>query len=139
MLTSRPDEQAQMLINLSDTKTNIQLAQQSTLIADQSKLIAERTQKDSTAMVTMAVLTHFFLPGTFLAALFSTIFFDLNSNKYGLIVHEELWIYVVTAFILTILVMVLWVLWYKGVLTSIIGKFKTKGRPRPKEDTTLSG
>lgn len=128
-----------MLINLSDTKTNTQLAQQSTLIADQSKLIAERTQKDSTAMVTMAVLTLVFLPGTFLAALFSTIFFDLNSDNHGLIVHPELWIYVVAAFILTILVMALWVLWYKGALPSIIGKFKLKGWPRPKDDKILSG
>ena len=128
-----------MLINLDDTKTNIKLAQQSTLIADQSKLIAERTQKDSTAMATMAVLTLFFLPGTFLAALFSTIFFDLNSDDHGLIVHMEFWIYVVAAFILTILVMAIWVLWYKGALTSIIGKFKLKGRPWPKNDKNLSG
>ena len=125
-LTRKTDEQAQMLINLKDAEVNRGLAHESTAIAHQSKLIAERTQKDSTAMVTMAVLTIFFLPSTFIAALFSTVFFDINSNGTGLTVHQGLWIYVVVAIILTVLVMAVWIWLYRSGPTSVISMFKLR-------------
>ena len=87
----------------------------------------------------MAVLTLFFLPSTFLAALFSTDFFDLSSDGRGLTVHQELWIYVVVALILTILVMIIWFWWYRGGLKSTIERAKLKRRSLFKGEKASSG
>ena len=127
-----------MLINLEDAKLTRGLAHESTDIAYQSKLIAERTQKDSTAMVTMAVLTIFFLPSTFIAALFSTVFFDIDSTGSSLTVHKGLWIYVIVAVILTVVVMAVWIWLYKSGLTSVVDIFKFKWRKKAKACKALT-
>lgn len=64
-----------------DSKTNIELAKSSAAIAKASKedgavmrQIALETKKDSSAMKTIAMLTMFFLPGTFVAV--SRVAFD---------------------------------------------------------------
>lgn len=48
------------LANQSDSHTNLD-------IANTSKKIAEETQKDSSSMITIAAVTMFFLPGTFVS------------------------------------------------------------------------
>lgn len=48
------------LANQADNKTNLE-------IASTSKKIAEETRKDSSSMITIAAVTMFFLPGSFVA------------------------------------------------------------------------
>jgi Mg2+ and Co2+ transporter CorA len=70
-----------------DAKVNIALAESSAAIAKASKedsavmrTIAIESKKDSSAMKTIAVLGMFFLPGTFVAALFAMPVFDWDNN-----------------------------------------------------------
>jgi len=66
-----------------DAKVNKALAESSAAIAKASKedsavmrTIAIESKKDSSAMKTIAVLGMFFLPGTFVAAIFAMPMFD---------------------------------------------------------------
>ncbi|KAJ8107400.1 hypothetical protein OPT61_g8894 [Boeremia exigua] len=42
--------------------------------------IAEQTQRDSASMITIAAVTMFFLPGTFICAILSTTFFEFGES-----------------------------------------------------------
>ncbi|KAL8408709.1 hypothetical protein RB594_007234 [Gaeumannomyces avenae] len=69
--------------------------------------IAFDTKRDSQHMRSIALLTMVFLPGTFLASVFSMTFFDW---KEGVSVSEYIWIYFVIAILLTLVVIGVW--WY---------------------------
>ncbi|EJT78557.1 hypothetical protein GGTG_03657 [Gaeumannomyces tritici R3-111a-1] len=69
--------------------------------------IAFDTKRDSQHMRSIALLTMVFLPGTFLASVFSMTFFDW---KEGASVSEYIWIYFVIAILLTLIVIGVW--WY---------------------------
>ena len=49
-------------------------------VAKDSKDIAEAARRDSIVMKTTASLTMIYLPATFMAAIFSTIFFNTDEN-----------------------------------------------------------
>ncbi|KAL5322616.1 hypothetical protein ACEPPN_010589 [Leptodophora sp. 'Broadleaf-Isolate-01'] len=75
------------LMAQKDSKTNIELAKSSAAIAKASKedgavmrQIALETKKDSSAMKTIAMLTMFFLPGTFVAAIFAMPVFEWDGS-----------------------------------------------------------
>jgi hypothetical protein len=60
--------------NLAEARANIALAQQSTKLAEDSRdlgeytaLLAEQTTADSASMITIAAVTMFFLPATFVS------------------------------------------------------------------------
>ncbi|KAF6743069.1 hypothetical protein DFP72DRAFT_935782 [Ephemerocybe angulata] len=55
-----------------DSATNLE-------IAHFSSRIAAETHSDSSSMITMAALTMLFLPGTFVSAIFSTVFFQTTT------------------------------------------------------------
>ncbi|KAJ2972288.1 hypothetical protein NUW58_g9216 [Xylaria curta] len=76
-----------------------------------SSKMAAASSRDSAAMKTLAFLTAIFLPGTFVATIFSTDFFDWN-NDSGMIVSEMFWVYAALAAPLTIVVAVGWRLWW---------------------------
>ncbi|KAL8284662.1 hypothetical protein RB600_000602 [Gaeumannomyces tritici] len=69
--------------------------------------IAFGTKRDSQHMRSIALLTMVFLPGTFLASVFSMSFFDW---KGGASVSEYIWIYFVIAIFLTLVIIGVW--WY---------------------------
>lgn len=47
-------------------------------IASQQRRVAHATKRDGTAMKTLSLLGAVFLPGTFMASIFSMTFFDFN-------------------------------------------------------------
>lgn len=91
-------------------------------MAAQQRRLAHASKRDSTAMKTLSLLGALFLPGTFLASLFSMSFFDFNvgpefpgmdpddySGK-GAQVSEYLWLYFVVTIPLTLAIVGAW--WY---------------------------
>ncbi|KAI1419093.1 hypothetical protein F5Y12DRAFT_779702 [Xylaria sp. FL1777] len=72
--------------------------------------LAAASSHDSAAMKTLAFLTALFLPGTFVATIFSTSFFNWQNN--GMIVSKLFWVYWALAAPLTIVVAVGWRLWW---------------------------
>lgn len=95
--------------------------------AENSATIALSTMRDSTAMKTIAVLTTLFLPGTYVATLFSTTMFNWNPPSSGSsttpdspdstpTVSPYIWVYWVISIPLTLLVMLLWLFWSRREL-----------------------
>lgn len=89
------------------------------LISKQSKDIAGETRKDSVSMKTIAAVTMAFLPATFLATVFSMGFFHIDPDRNTLVVNQTIWIYFVTAVILTAFTTVVWLLLSKYGLPSL--------------------
>lgn len=79
----------------------------------QAKL-AQESLRDSKAMKTLSVLTILFLPGAFVATVFSTNMFEFRNNK------QQIWIYFAIVVPLTITIMVGWLLWLKGTPGRVI-------------------
>ncbi|TVY84028.1 hypothetical protein LSUE1_G001785 [Lachnellula suecica] len=76
-------------------------------IAYTSATIATEAKKDSSAMKAIAVLTMFFLPGTFLAAVFAMPTFDWNNASHP-VVKESFKYYWAIAVPMTFLVLLCW-------------------------------
>ncbi|KAG2415024.1 hypothetical protein HFD88_006214 [Aspergillus terreus] len=66
--------------------------------------IATASKRDSSSMKSIALLTMFFLPGTYMATFFAMPFFDLSSSG-GSIVRPQFWYYWATSVPLTLLVL----------------------------------
>jgi Mg2+ and Co2+ transporter CorA len=111
-----------------DVKVNIALAESSAAIAQASKedsavmrTIAIESKKDSSAMKTIAVLGMFFLPGTFVAAIFAMPVFNWDGNspiikpafKYYWAVTGPLTLFVLLSWALAMLLP--WKLWLSMV------------------------
>ncbi|KIN06847.1 hypothetical protein OIDMADRAFT_139651 [Oidiodendron maius Zn] len=77
--------------------------------------MAATSSRDSTAMKTLALITTLFLPGTFVATVFSTGMFNWQSsapNSSSQIVSSYIWIYWAFTIPLTITVAFSWRLWW---------------------------
>ncbi|KAF1841945.1 uncharacterized protein K460DRAFT_176120 [Cucurbitaria berberidis CBS 394.84] len=74
--------------------------------AETSLTISRFSQMDSTNMRTIAAVTLAFLPGTFIATLFSTGFFSFSGE--GQVVSHWFWLYWVCTIVLTLAVYVSW-------------------------------
>ncbi|KAI1086228.1 hypothetical protein F5B19DRAFT_176247 [Rostrohypoxylon terebratum] len=83
-----------------DTKTNLGL---SNLMIE----ISKATQSDGSQMRSIALMTMIFLPGTFVATLFSMTFFDWKLTA-GDMISPYIWIYVVTTVVLTVATIAIW-------------------------------
>lgn len=94
-------------------------------MAAQQRRLAHASKRDSTAMKTLSLLGALFLPGTFLASLFSMTFFDFNvdgnnnssdsTSEGGVVtggaqVSQYLWVYFVVTIPLTLAIVGSW-LW----------------------------
>ncbi|TFK41431.1 hypothetical protein BDQ12DRAFT_720286 [Crucibulum laeve] len=129
-------ERTQIRINLffnlatqNDSRTNLD-------IANLTAKIAVETQRDSSSMITsvssslltselwytnwvldrMAAVTMLFLPGTFVSAVFSMVFFNNGFDSLGrpvVSVAPQWWYFPVITIPLTILVLCIWVLWQR--------------------------
>ncbi|KAF2687246.1 hypothetical protein K458DRAFT_415510 [Lentithecium fluviatile CBS 122367] len=81
----------------------------STQIAASTAKVAEQTQRDSASMITIAAVTMFFLPGTFICAVLSTAFFDYGENS--LEVSRKWWILPASMIPMTAGVFAVWLAW----------------------------
>lgn len=81
-----------------------------------SARLAASSGRDSVSMKILAVITAFFLPGTFVATLFSMSMFDwqYESNSGGTtLLSNRFWIYWVVSIPLTMITLVGWAVWWK--------------------------
>ncbi|KAL6904952.1 hypothetical protein GGI43DRAFT_296519 [Trichoderma evansii] len=79
-------------------------------------LLAESQHRDSLSMKTLAIVTMFFLPGSFVSALFSTSMFDWDSvnpssNSIGVQPLPQFRLYWVITIPLTIITFILFFMW----------------------------
>ncbi|KAI4124398.1 MAG: hypothetical protein LQ347_005758, partial [Umbilicaria vellea] len=98
-----------------DNMLMVQLAEASrrdnaaiTAIAEDSKMVALATSRDSAVMRTIAAVTMLFLPATFTATLFSTTFFNFQAPSPSPVVSHWLWLYWVVTIALTLLIHTAW-------------------------------
>jgi len=93
--------QIQIIYNLlaqQDNKVNIE--------------IAAATKRDSTAMKAIAIVTMVFLPGAYIATLFSMSMFNWEATD-GPVLSHYFWVYWAVTVPVTILVLSIWALWSK--------------------------
>ena len=82
-------------------------------------MLALATKDDSTAMRTLAAVTVFFLPGTFVAAFFSMPLFHWETPQQQIevdhhsTVSKQFWVYWAVTGPLTIATVALWLLWMR--------------------------
>ncbi|KAF2812177.1 uncharacterized protein BDZ99DRAFT_347708, partial [Mytilinidion resinicola] len=89
------------LIAQQDQNTSIGIARDSRMIAAESK-------RDSTSMKTIAVVTMTFLPGTFIAAIFSMPMFQWDATSPTDVVNKRFWVYWSITIPLTLLTFLAW-------------------------------
>ncbi|CAA7270080.1 unnamed protein product [Cyclocybe aegerita] len=110
--TERTSIRINLCFNLAtqaDSRTNLDIARS-------TGRISFSAQRDSSSMITIAAVTMFFLPGSFVSALFSMVFFNSESKEDGqlrLTVAPQWWLFPAIAIPLTILVFIVWVVWRK--------------------------
>ena len=78
-------------------------------IARDSKTLALATQRDSTSMKTLAVVTMVFLPGTFTASIFAMPLFDWDAQ--GNVAKPKLYVYFAVTLPLTMVTFGIWLIW----------------------------
>ncbi|KAF2691700.1 hypothetical protein K458DRAFT_482429 [Lentithecium fluviatile CBS 122367] len=79
-----------------------------------SRTVAANSKRDSAAMKTIAVVTMFFLPPTFVATLFSMSMFNWGTEGSGAgLTSAYFWVYWAVAIPLTFLVVLVWRVWWK--------------------------
>ena len=94
------------LITQRDQNQNLRIGRDTHILARESK-------RDSTAMKAIAIVTMFFLPGTFLSSLFSIDLFKWDASHGNEVVNRRIWVYWAFTIPITILVVVLYLLWEK--------------------------
>ncbi|GJC95376.1 protein kinase [Colletotrichum higginsianum] len=77
-------------------------------MAGEQRRLAHASKRDSTAMKTISLLGAVFLPGTFLASVFSMTFFDFG-NGADPVISKELWVYFAITIPLTIVIVGGWI------------------------------
>ncbi|KAF2185611.1 hypothetical protein K469DRAFT_707841 [Zopfia rhizophila CBS 207.26] len=113
------------LIGQKDNRLNISAASASCQIASDSRRIAILTRRDSTDMRIIAAVTLLFLPGTFIATVFSTGLFDWGNGDptpdgndgegsgggqgKERVLSRYLWVYFMLTGILTVVVLSAWI------------------------------
>ena len=80
-------------------------------VAQDSRLLALASQRDSSSMKTLAVVTMFFLPGTFVASVFAMPYFIFDQNEKQVVLHRNFGIYWSVTIPLTLMTLLLWIGW----------------------------
>jgi hypothetical protein len=111
--------QLEFLISQNDSIDNKKLALGTHYVAVTSQEIAVIGQRDAASMKTLAVVTMFFLPGSFISALFSTPLFDWdnvdmsNWSKIHVGTAPQFVLYWLVTVPLTMLTFGLYIMWLK--------------------------
>ncbi|KAK4203465.1 hypothetical protein QBC40DRAFT_194280 [Triangularia verruculosa] len=92
------------IMSIRESKLNLQMA-------GEQKRLAQSSEREATAMKGIALLGAVFLPGTFLASIFSTTFFDFRDAAS--VVSSNFWLYWVSTIPFTALVVALYFEWQK--------------------------
>ncbi|KAJ6788656.1 hypothetical protein PWT90_04965 [Aphanocladium album] len=79
-------------------------------IAGEQRRIAHASKRDSTAMKTISLLGTLFLPGTFLASVFSMTFFNFQSNADP-VISDKIWVFFLLTIPITAAIVGIWI-WY---------------------------
>ncbi|KAL8787554.1 MAG: hypothetical protein Q9195_007726 [Heterodermia aff. obscurata] len=105
--------QVQQMRDRAQSQTNFILSTITQSDADYTAAIAIDGKRDGIAMKTIAILGILFLPGTFVATLFSMDMFHFadSGKTSSLTVSPSLWIYWAISVPLTIVTLLAWVLW----------------------------
>ncbi|KAK5992348.1 hypothetical protein PT974_05752 [Cladobotryum mycophilum] len=116
------------IISRNDSLSNISLSKS-------QREIALHSYRDSSSMKTLAIVTMFFLPGSFISALFSTQLFDwesvdASSNSMGVKANPQFKLYWVITISLTVVTFLLYFLWLW---------FLKRQRDQIHQDTSLDG
>ncbi|KAF3932934.1 hypothetical protein ABW20_dc0101306 [Dactylellina cionopaga] len=74
-------------------------------------LIAREAKRDGSSMKTIAALTTFFLPATFVATIFGMSFFDYSGGNFS--VSSNIWVYAAVTVPLMAVTVLVWWLWDK--------------------------
>ncbi|KAH6714813.1 hypothetical protein BKA61DRAFT_734198 [Leptodontidium sp. MPI-SDFR-AT-0119] len=94
--------------SLDNATTNMEIQRLTARIADEAA-------KDNYSMITyaprIATMTMLFLPGTFVSAIFSMVFFTFNGTNSTIDVSPWVWLYVAVTVPLTVLVFGLYLYW----------------------------
>ncbi|EHK16673.1 uncharacterized protein TRIVIDRAFT_40355 [Trichoderma virens Gv29-8] len=96
-------------------------------IAGEQRRIAHASKRDSTAMKTISLMGALFLPGTYLASVFSMTFFNFQAGADP-VISNWLWVYFIITIPLTAIIVGFW-LWYD----------RRKERRYEKDDKELEG
>ena len=114
-------ERASLQVNLLYSIINQQASIQNRWDSRLTQLIAKSTKQDSTSMTTFTFITALFLPGTFIATLFSTTMFDWHSSDdppqsqsespYQANVSSKFWVFWAITIPLTLFTLLCWYLW----------------------------
>ncbi|KAH0443364.1 hypothetical protein CKAH01_02849 [Colletotrichum kahawae] len=78
-------------------------------MAGEQRRLAHASKRDSTAMKTISLLGAVFLPGTFLASVFSMTFFDFAKDADP-VISKSLWVYFAITIPLTVVIVVGWIM-----------------------------
>jgi heme/copper-type cytochrome/quinol oxidase subunit 2 len=82
-------------------------------MAGEQRKLAHASKRDSTAMKTISLLGAVFLPGAYLASVFSMTFFNFQASDGTPQVSKEFWIYWVVTIPITIVIVGVWYVWEK--------------------------
>jgi Mg2+ and Co2+ transporter CorA len=87
---------------------NIQISKFAAYESRVSTRVAKESLKSSADMQVIAAVTLGFLPGTFVATLFSASFWNFQPENTGRVVSRWVWLYWVVAAVLTLAVLAAW-------------------------------
>ncbi|KAI1129948.1 hypothetical protein F5Y10DRAFT_237209 [Nemania abortiva] len=126
LTAQRDSDQSHKLALLSQEQNNINV-EISRFAAYESRLsnrMAEESLKYGVDMQVIAAVTLTFLPGTFIATLFSSSFWDFHPEPTGQVVSKWIWLYFVLTIALTLAVLAGW---------RVASRMKTDGLEMPPE------
>jgi Mg2+ and Co2+ transporter CorA len=126
LLAQRDNDHSLKLAQLSQKQNNINI-QISKFAAYESRLsnrMAKASLKYGVDMQVIAAVTLLFLPGTFIATLFSTNFWNFQQDNQGRVVSKWVWLYWVVTAVLTSAVLAAW---------RIVSSLRTDGLELPPE------
>lgn len=81
-------------------------------MAGEQRKLAHASKRDSAAMKTISLLGAIFLPGAYLASVFSMTFFNFQNS--GPVVSNQFWIYWAVTIPTTVLIVAVWYFWEKN-------------------------
>lgn len=82
-------------------------------MAGEQRKLAHASKRDSAAMKTISLLGAIFLPGAFLASIFSTTFFSFNVPDNEL-VSPQFWIFWAVTIPMTVIIVFVWWMWERN-------------------------
>jgi hypothetical protein len=81
-------------------------------MAGEQRKLAHASKRDSAAMKTISLLGAVFLPGAYLASVFSMTFFNFQDSGAP-VVSTQFWIYWVVTIPVTVVIVGVWYIWEK--------------------------